>query len=144
MAARKVIVTGDRAIDRKLAQLAFAAQGKVVRPAMRRGLGFVREVCMEESPVDTGTMRKAIKIRVPKKKKRGAVEMEVRIEATEQLKKVSGRTGKAVFYPAIVQYGSKDHPPNAFMTRAYQRSGPYARRVTLQGIKEGLDREARS
>jgi HK97 gp10 family phage protein len=141
----RVVVTGVRAIDRKLRALPFVMQGKVVRPAMRKGLRVVEKAVRVEAPVLSGATKAAVKVRAARKRKRGVIELEVRILAEGPLKKTSGRTGKTVFYPAIVEYGRRKQgvPPDDFMNRAYLKSGDAARKVTLRELKSGLDRAIR-
>ena len=143
-AGRQVlIVTGIREIDRKLRQLPGRVQKKVVRQAMRAGLKVVMQEVKAQSPVDTGTTRKAVQTRAVKKKKRGAIELEVRILATDMTKRTSARTGKTVFYPAIVEYGHDKTPANPFMLRAFNAKGETARKTTLAHLLAGLNREIR-
>lgn len=145
MAKVKVIVTGVGKIDRKLRKLPYRIQGKVVRPAMRAGLKLVRAEALTQVPVLTGATRAAIKVRAARKRKRGVIEYEVRILAEGDLKKKT-RGGKSVFYPAVVQYGSEKQniPPDPFLTRTYVASADAARRVTLRGLKAGVDREIKA
>jgi HK97 gp10 family phage protein len=97
-----------------------------------------------EVPVDTGLTRRNVKVRAARKKKRGTIEIEVRVLAEGGLKKTSGRTGKTVFYPAIVQYGGKNIRKNPFMSRAYDRRGDAARLRTIELLKDGVNREIKS
>jgi HK97 gp10 family phage protein len=151
MAARvKVVVTGLKAIDKKLAQLPYRVQGKVVRPAMRAGMKLMAAAVKAEVPVDTGLTRRNVKVRATPKRliKKGdkstTIAIEVVVEAVPGLKKTSGRTGKAVFYPAIVQYGGKHIRKNPFMSRAYDRRGDAARRRTIELLKDGVNREIKA
>lgn len=135
----KVVVTGIDKVDRKLRRLPYKIQGKVLRPAMRAGLKVMRAAVRADAPVLTGATRTAAVVRAPLKRKRDVVEYEVRIRAEGALKKTSPKTGKTVFYPAIVEY--KYDP---FMARAFADSAGAARNVTLRAIKAGLDREIRA
>jgi HK97 gp10 family phage protein len=145
MAARpKVVVTGLAAIDRKLRLLPYKIQGKAVRPAIRAGMRFMQQRVQGEVPVDTGATRAKTKLRVTPKKliKKGqrssTIAMEVTIEAVPPLKKTS-KSG-TVFYPAIVEYGSKNQPANPFGHRAFNKYGDAARRITIAELKSGVDK----
>jgi HK97 gp10 family phage protein len=149
MAKVKVVVTGLRKIDRKLAQLPYKVQGKVVRPAIRAGMKVMAAGLKAEVPVDTGLTRKMVKVRAtPKSKiKKGnrstTISMETYIAADGGLKKTS-KGGKTVFYPAIVEYGSRNHAPNPFGHRAFSKYGNSARRTTVDLLKDGVNREIKS
>ncbi len=136
-----VIITGIRDIDRRLKLLPLKVQKKVMRPAMRDGLKMVAAEVRMQAPVDTGLTESAVQVRALKQKRRDAVALEVRISG-----KVPGLikhgTQQAVFYPAVVEYGREGVPPNPFMRRAYEAKGEPARQLTIQRIREGVEREA--
>lgn len=137
-----VVITGIKRLDRRLRTLEPRVQKKVLRRAMRSGMKVVAEAVKAEAPVDTGTMKGAVKVRAVKRRRRGSIELEVRILADESTRRTSAKTGKTVFYPAVVQYGTDKRPANAFMTRAYVRSGERARQTTLRELRDGVEREA--
>ena len=91
----------------------------------------------------TGMTEKNVKVRAVKKRKRGRIELEVRVEAVEgETKKTSATTAETVFYPAVVEYGRENEPPNPFMRRAFTEAGESARQTTIQDIKAGVEIEA--
>lgn len=140
MAARpKVVVTGLKAVDRRLRTLPIKVQKRVVRQSMRAGLRMMAKSVKGETPVLTGATRLAVKVRAVARRKRDVIEYEVRVLAEGSLKKTSAKTGKTVFYPAIVEY--KFDP---FMARAFARDGDAARDATIRALKAGLDREIAS
>jgi HK97 gp10 family phage protein len=141
-AASFVVVTGVKELDRALAKLEPAVRRKVVRQAMRKGLKVMADAVKAEAPVDTGTLKDAVKVRAVKQRRRGAIELEVRILADDNTKKTSAETGQTVFYPAVVEYGTAHAPPNPFMRRAYEAKGEAARQATLKAVIEGIEREA--
>lgn len=141
---KSLVITGLKAIDRRLKTLEPRVQKKVVRQAMRAGLKWLKAAVEDEAPKDTGTMASKVKVRAVKSRKRGSIELEVRIEADDQTKKTSAKTGKTAFYPAVVQYGSSTLPPDPFMTRAFEAKGEAARQATLGKLLEGIEREVRA
>lgn len=149
MARVKTIVTGIRSIDRKLAQLPYKIQGKVIRPAMRAGMKVQAEGVRAEVPVDSGLTRRSVKVRATPKKRiaKGSrsttISMEVVVVAEKGLVKVT-KGGKRYFYPALIEFGSRDEPANPFGRRAFNRRGEAARRVTLAHLKAGVDREIKA
>lgn len=141
-ASQFLVITGVRAIDRRLRRLAPAVQKKIVRKAMRDGLKIVAAEVKSQAPVDTGTTRSNVKVRAVKRRRRGSIELEVRIAATDETKRTSATTGKTVFYPAVVEYGHEGVPPDPFMRGAFEARGEEARQVTLGALLRGVEQEA--
>ena len=134
-----VIVTGISDIDKRLKTLPLRIQKKVVSQSMRAGLAGVKSEVQSQVPVKSGLTRSQVKIRAVKRKRRDIIELEVRIgggESGEGLIKTT-KSGKRTFYPAVVEY---KHDP--FMRRAFEASGDAARGVTIQLLRDGVEREA--
>jgi HK97 gp10 family phage protein len=146
MAARKAIFTGVRSIDRKLHKLSFAAQKKVVRPAIREGLKVIQAEVKSRLPreKDAAIPRSAVKVRTTKPRARNRVALDVRISgvANPELK-VTGKGGITYFLPALEEYGSHGVPANPFMRRSFEAAGKAARGVTMRRIKLNIAEEAR-
>lgn len=144
----KVIVTGIRDIDRRLKTLPLRVQKKVTRKAMRDGLKIIAAEMRVQVPSTsgrgTGRTRAAIKVRAKKRKKRDVIEMETLISG-----KIPGLIvrpkggGKPTFYPAVIEYGRSDMPPNPFGRRTYDAKGASARDTTIQSLRAGVEAEAR-
>lgn len=136
-----VIITGVSAIDRRMKLLPLKVQKKVLRPAMRDGLKLVAAEVRMQAPVETGRTKGAVQVRALRQRRRDSVSLEVRISG-----KIPGliKQGQSepVFYPAVVEYGRKDMPPNPFMRRSYEAKGEAARQLAIQRIREGVEREA--
>ena len=105
---------------------------------MRKGLKLIQQEVKATAPVESGETRRNVKVRSVKAKKRGTISLEVRIKATDKLKKQS-KAGKTTFYPAVVEYKFKQ-----FMKRVFQRKGNAARSLTMSEIHLGIDREVRA
>ena len=136
-----VIITGIKQIDKKLMRLPPVAQKKVARKAMRDGIKVIAAEVKDQVPVDRGITRANVKVRAVKTRKRGSIEIEVRIAADPQLVKI-GAGGKRVFYPAVVEYGDQDTAANPFMRRSYESKGESARQVTMAAIVRGIEEAA--
>src|SRR5262249_55581126 len=98
-----VVVTGVKRIDRRLRLLPLKVQKKVLRKAMRDGLKVVQSEVKAEVPVDKGITKRNVVVRAVARRKRGVVELEVRVNPNAQTKKTS-KAGKTTFYPAVVQF----------------------------------------
>lgn len=73
MANAGVIVTGDKALDRRLAQFEARVQRKYIRQAVNNAIKVVEKKARAATPVDTGAMQNAIVRRTPKRQKRGVI-----------------------------------------------------------------------
>ena len=133
----KVVVTGRKDIDRRLHAFPLKLQKKVIRQAMRAGMKLMAEHVRQLAPVLTGTLRDNVVVRAGFKSRtrRGAITMDARIDANDETKRTSAKTGKTVFYPAIVEYKFDD-----YMLRAFKRFGDAVRRLTIERIRAGIDR----
>lgn len=142
-ASVRVIVTGDRKVDRKLRALGKGAV-PVARKAMRAAMKSVMLPSVRaEAPEDKGVLKRHVVVRAVKRKKRGTVALEVQVKADEQTRKRTSK-GEDVFYPAVVEFGREGVPPDPFMLRAYTSDGPAARDQALHNMLDGTMREARS
>ncbi len=142
---RSLFVSGIRRLDRKLRQLEPRLQRKLIGQAMRAGLKVLASAVKSVAPVWHGVLRGAIKVRAIRKRKRGTVRLNVEILATDRTKRTSARTDTTVFYPAIVEYGSKKRSlePNDFMKRAFDSHGHQVKSLTLEHLRAGIEREAK-
>lgn len=142
MATQRLYITGIKQIDRRLKLLPLKVQKKIIRPAIRDGLKLVKAEMAVQAPVDTGLMKKSIKIKAVAKRKVGRIAMLVQISGKVAGLVKTSKSGKRTFYPAAVEWGSRDHPPNPFGRRAYTGAGPAARDLAMQKILDGTLREA--
>lgn len=140
---KPVIITGIKAIDRRLGTLEPRLQRKVLGQSIRAGMKVLLAEVKARISVLTGAMRAAVQLRVLKRRRRGSIEMEVRIAGNWRTVKQSPVTGKRAFYPAIVEYGDRDNPPQAPMRGSLDSKGEAARQVTIRHLRDGVEREAR-
>ena len=103
---------------------------------MRKGLKIVASEVKMTAPVDTGLTRSAVEVRAVRQKRRDRVSLEVRISGKTQGLIVHPKSGKPVFYPAVVEYKH-----NPFMRRAFDATATTARNVTIQAIRLGVEIE---
>lgn len=139
MATVKAVVTGIGRIDRKLAQLPVKIRKKVVRQSIRGGMKLVLASARADVPVDTGLTRANVVLKATRRKA-GRIGMNVLVRSAPGLVKATG-AGKRYFYPAVVEYGSRDRAANPWMHRVFNRRADPARRQTIRLLEAGLDRE---
>lgn len=110
----KIIVTGDKEIDRKLRQLEAKLAKKVIRQALRPALKPTLALARELAPVgETGDTKKAIKIRAGLRS-RGRIKIVVMIGAGD----FKGKT----FYGSFPEFGTSRQKAQRFMIRAFEQT----------------------
>lgn len=145
MAAKiKVVVTGIKDVDKRLRALPLKTQKRVVSPAVRDGMKLIARALRIAAPFFTGITKANVVVRAGLKRKRGQVSIDARIDANDQTKKTSGKTGKAVFYPAVYEYGVKGKaiPAHPWMLMVYRGWADAVRKLTIRRIYEGFERVA--
>src|SRR5580700_1787605 len=112
-----VVITGVKAIDRRLRTLEPRVQKKVLRQSMRAGMKIIQTEMKAQVPVDKGLTKKSVKVRALKQKGRKRIGIEVRVSGPGMVKTRNG--GKRFFLPSGIEYGTKENPPNPFGRRTY-------------------------
>jgi HK97 gp10 family phage protein len=135
---QSVIITGIKQIDRRLKTLPLRVQTKIVRQSIRKGLKILATEVKANVPIHTGITQKNVQVRAVKKRKRGQIELEVKIGGKDDRLYKTEADGTKVFYPAIVEYKH-----NPFMRRAFDAKAEMARQVTIQSLRDGVEIEAR-
>lgn len=117
-------VTGFEQLDRNLALFEDKVQKKFVRTALRKAIKIVKTAFLALVPIgedeegnDTGVMRDAAAVRVPKSKKRGETKIGLIIDRAKLMTLYFQRYGRfpgkrkadsePFFYPAVVELGDK-------------------------------------
>jgi HK97 gp10 family phage protein len=132
--AGKIIVLGIPAIDRKLAKIPGIVQRKIARKAMRDGMKVMADEVRRQAPVDTGLTKANVKVRAAKKRRRGDIEIDVKISGNPGLYKTYAGGTKQVFYPAAVTFGNSTTRANPFMQRSFASRGNDCKNITIAEI----------
>ena len=137
-----VVLLGIKEIDRKLKRLDAKFGKKVVRKALRTGAKMVADEARRQAPVDSGTLRSAIKVKAQKRSRKS---IGINVIVGEGF--FIGKT----FYAGFIEFGAPGHkmfgkgraPLDAapFMRPAYDRTKNQARDRVLQQILAGLNLE---
>jgi HK97 gp10 family phage protein len=143
---------GIKGIKRALDQLPNAVAKKVIRQQIRAALKPVRAAVRENAPVESGALRKAVKVRASKVKKRGQIALTVQIGKGDFV----GR--QDTFYAAGVEFGHDEvrggrkgaggvvvgHTEGThFMEEAFNRTAEGAKNQAEKGIRDGILAEAK-
>jgi HK97 gp10 family phage protein len=122
------IITGFKEIDDKLKGLEKKVQKKVTRQAMRKGLKPVLSEARANAPVDTGELRKGIKIKSGKGSRR---QITMNVQTTDP-----NYVGK------FLEFGTRKMKAHPFMRPAYDTKGDQATAIALDELRKGVEREA--
>jgi len=108
-----ISILGDKALQRRLANMDVNLQKKFVRQAINRAMLPVKNKAQALAPVDTGRLRSSIKRR--SRTRRGISRAQVITGTRAELGIPVGSTG---YYPAAIEYGTRKQPARSFMRKA--------------------------
>lgn len=142
-------IVGGRELDAMLQSLPVKVERNILRAALRAGAAVFREEAKAKAPVDSGALRRSIKVSTNSKKGRVTAKLKV--------------GGKLAPHAHLVEYGTKphtitakqgggltvggnvvssvDHPgarPRAFMRPAFDTKPPAAIAAVASKIRERL------
>ena len=129
---------GDAELQRKLKRIAFQAQRKIVRAALRKSMKQVKDRAQALVPVDSGLLRNSIHQK--SRTKRGISRAYVATGTREQLGIPSD--AKA-YYPAVIEYGTRTRAPKSYLRRALQEKKSAVISKAAADIGAGIEREGR-
>jgi HK97 gp10 family phage protein len=139
-----VVLTGDKDLDRLLGALPAKMQKKFVRSALRKAGKIVLSKARDAVPVETGALKKGLKLRALKRQKYRigvAVEHPTRERLAElQKDEAKGeriRTEKG-YYPAAVEYGAPHAPARPHLRRGLEESKDSAVATFRQDVKDAV------
>jgi HK97 gp10 family phage protein len=127
----KFKVTGVDKVVRKLRQFEPKVQRQAVSKATRAGAKLIQAEAKANVPVDTGALKEAIKVRAPKKRKKGKVATLVQVGAGD----FKGDT----FYGGMIEFGTSKMTARPFMTPAFETKGAEARDVAIAELGRAID-----
>ncbi len=132
-----ISLMGDRKLQRKLKRLPIVVQRKIVRHALREAARPVLATAKALVPVDTGRLKKSLKIRSAGK--RGQAGIVVRTGTRAEL----GIPEDAkYFYPAALEFGHGNVPAYPFLRPALDQNRPRALKIIARELGAGIEREA--
>lgn len=119
-------VLGVRRIDKALADLEPKIQKKILRDGLKAGAKIVADEAKLKVPVDSGDLKKSIKVRAGKRAGRGKIRRTV-------------VTGKGFFkgqefYGGFVEFGTRKMRARPFMRPAYEAKKKQAKNASIDEI----------
>lgn len=104
-----ISILGDKKLTASFNKLALKTQKKFTRKALRAGAKVVQQEYKARVPVDTGRLKRGIKVRAGKRSRRG---ISINIE-TPTRDKLGIEADDPYYYPAIIEYGGGATPAYA-------------------------------
>lgn len=145
--AVKVVVTGNREIDRALKRLENKVRNKAVRKASRNAAKKSLADYKQLVPVASGSMRDAAVVRGLRKTKstRGALGASVIIDRKKLFTFYEARTGRPpgkrkadsepFFYPTVVEFGLDSKAPESPLRKSVFGNADAIRKIFLNELR---------
>lgn len=115
-------------IEKKLKEVGGKKAASAIRKGSRAGAKIIASKTKDLVPVNTGALKRAIKVRALKRSR-------TRIGAQVQL---SGSAFSGRFYGGYVEYGTKKHKGAQFMRKASKQAGGKALEESINVIRGEL------
>ena len=128
--AFSIKLTGDKAVDKWLAEFEPKLRKKVLNQSARKGMKIVQAAAKAKAPVgETGALKSSIKVRATKRSRK-SFGIDVRItRPTDE---------KAAWYGPSVEFGDKDQDGRNFLEDAFKTAGPQAEQVAIDDLRKGI------
>ena len=125
---------GDARLQRKLHSLGNKIEKKIVRRALRTAAKVVLQAAKARVPVDTGALKKGLKVRATKRS-RTIIGVHIRTPTRAELGIHPDDPG---YYPAVIEYGAEGHAAQPFLRPAMDEARDKARQVIADSIRAGI------
>lgn len=140
MSSNRIMVTGDKALDRKLKRLAKRVYPRVMRPAIRVGLTPIRAKIksMANFGIDSiGILRASLSPKMSRKGASGRVWVDPSMNTEHQ-----GRPRVPRFYAHLVEFGTRFMAAQPFMRPGFDSARPAAMNRIRSVVARMLAKEA--
>lgn len=124
---------GDKQLQKDLKNLDIKLQRKIVRSSISKAMLPVRNKAKQLVPVDSGALRDSIKRK--NKTRRGVSRSRIVTGTKFELGIPADAKG---YYPAAIEYGTRDQPARSFLRRALTDLKSSVLRNTGKFIHEGI------
>ena len=133
-------VLGDKALQRKLKAIPIALERKIVRKALREAARPVLATAQALVPVESGKLKKGLKLRALRKQKRGQFGVQVRTPTHDELGTPYGL--RAYYYPAHLELGHGNVAGRPFLRNALDSNRTTSTAIAAREIRAGIEAEA--
>jgi len=125
---------GDTRLGKQLAKLEARIQKKIVRKALRTAGKMVLADARARVPVDTGALKKGLKLRAVKSRG-GFVGVHITTPRRDEL----GIPQSAKhYYPAVLEYGAENHPARPYLRPALDANRSKAIEIIRSEIRKAV------
>lgn len=144
------LVEGAKELERMLAQIGGKVAKKIVRQAVRRGQKPILARSKNNAQTLIGgamgsKIAKLLKIKVPKRQKRGQYLLSVKL-TEDPLFVHTSKDGKRHYIPAAIEFGhgpKKEQIAIPFLRKAADSEGSNAQNIVIKQLGEGIERQAK-
>lgn len=134
-----ISLEGEKELIRKFETLEPKVARKVVRQAVRKGGKTLLQATKAKVPVDTGKLKKFIKLRSEKnKRKSGRIGVRVWPPLREDL---DIDPSDRHYYPAVVEFGSQTVPARSYLRAALNENAAKILNQMTTDIGKGIESE---
>ncbi len=135
--ASGMTMKGGRELLNTLTRLQGPETKKVLRKVLRAGAKPVQLKAKATVPINTGALRKSIRVKAGKRTRKK--EMSVWVGTGDQDNMFTGKT----FYGGMVEYGTQNMAAQPFMRPAWDTTKTRTQRIIAVGLGRGVVRVAR-
>lgn len=129
------------AFEKMLDNLEVKAARRVVSRSQKVAAELMWKQTRRAAPVDMGLLLSSLTV-LPLRRKKGRVGFRIGYTNVQQIVEKSSWQGKRGFYPAFVEYGTKNHPPHPFMRPAFDANKESAKAAIIEELRKGIIKEA--
>jgi HK97 gp10 family phage protein len=126
-------IEGGKELDKALKQLGYDMEKKVAKSAVRAGAQVIRKEAMLNVPVESGTLKKSIRVVTRSRRVGDAVASVV----TRSGKKYQSN-GMDAWYAPLVEFGTKNRPATPFLRPALDSKGVEAVKKMSEVIQKRI------
>lgn len=120
MASNDQVIQGGRQLDQLLQTLPVKVEKNILRGALRAGAAVIRDEVQQRAPIDSGALRKSV--RISSRSNKGRVSASVKVGNQE------------AWYAHLVEFGTRPHVIKAKPGRAMRFGGVTTAQVNHPGI----------
>ena len=132
-----VKLIGDKRLARKFKNMEPKLQKKILRSSLRKAARPIQQAAKQNVPVQSGDLRRSIKIRAAKRSRRTRNQVGIRISTNSGDNLFQGQT----FYGGFLEFGTSRIAPVAFMKRAFDETRGQVMAIMREETKTAI-REA--
>ena len=140
-AAVDISMIGDKALQRKFAKLTPAIQKKIARKSFRKAAKLIKASARAKVSVESGALKRGIAVKSAKRKRGRGGQIGIAV-VTPTREKLGIDASYPWYYPAVIEYGSKNHAARPYLRPALDSNRRRALALIGDDLREAV-REAK-